>query len=110
MQDPLVLDSHHVSWRHLQADMVLFIVHQVIKCSHCQVQIIYLVQINIKMSVASKVTPVDSLQLSSGVVAGKECETKYRIFILYLHKKRLVRNLVKLSVVCSNISEVCDCL
>ena len=35
MEDSLVLDSHHVPRLHLQSDVVLGIVHNVIEGSHC---------------------------------------------------------------------------
>ena len=70
MQHPLVLHSHHVARQHLQADVVLLTVQQIIKGSHGLEQIIHFLQINIQMSVARKMTPVDSVQLTSCIVTG----------------------------------------
>ena len=71
MQDPLVLNSHHVPRHHLQPDMVLFTVHQIIKGSHSLEQIFHHLKVHIQMRITGKVAPVDSTQLTSSIVAEK---------------------------------------
>ena len=42
MHDPCVLDGHHVSWLHLQPDVILLRVHQVVKRPHRSVELLHL--------------------------------------------------------------------
>ena len=42
MHHPLVLDGHHVSGLHLEPDVVLLRVHQVVKHPHCSVELLHL--------------------------------------------------------------------
>ena len=76
MQYPHVLDSNHISWSHLQPDVVLGIIHDVIKGSHGLVKLLNIVHITIKMRVPGKVGPVDPLEVTI-VVMSEMLNVKY---------------------------------
>ena len=82
MHNPCVLDGHHISRLHLQTDVILFRVHEIVKGPHGPVellhlqevglQLVHLVDRSVEVGVASKVRPVQPHQLAASVVSADQ--------------------------------------
>ena len=121
MHNPCVLDGHHISRLHLQTDVILFRVHEIVKGPHGPVELLHLQEVGLQLAdlvdrsvevgVASKVRPVQPHQLAAPVVSADQffeglifC-TSTSSPHLNSHKEWLLRDRVKLDVVGAHVPE-----
>ena len=57
-----------LTWLHLQSDVVLRVVHDVVEGSHGLVELLDIVNITVQVRVSAKVRPVDAVEFSSMIV------------------------------------------
>ena len=82
MHNPCVLDGHHISRLHLQTDVILFRVHEIVKGPHGPVELLHLQEVGLQLAhlvdrsvevgVASEVRPVQPHQLAASVVSADQ--------------------------------------
>ena len=121
MHNPCVLDGHHISRLHLQTDVILFRVHEIVKGPHGPVELLHLQEVglqhadlvdgSVEVGVASKVRPVQPHQLAAPVVSADQffkglivC-TSTSSPHLNSHKEWLLRDRVELDVVGAHVPE-----
>ena len=126
MHNPCVLDGHHISRLHLQTDVILFRVHEIVKGPHGPVELLHLQEVGLQLAhlvdrsvevgVAGKVRPVQPHQLAASVVSADQffeglivctfnSPTTTSSPHLNSHKEWLLRNWVELDVVGAHVPE-----
>ena len=50
MHNPCVLDGHHISRLHLQTDVILFRVHEIVKGPHGPVELLHLQEVGLQLA------------------------------------------------------------
>ena len=126
MHNPCVLDGHHISRLHLQTDVILFRVHEIVKGPHGPVELLHLQEVGLQLAdlvdrsvevgVASKVRPVQPHQLAAPVVSADQffeglivC-TSTSSPHLNSHKEWLLRDRVELDVVGAHVPKAGHCV
>ena len=57
-----------LTWLHLQSDVILRVVHDVVEGPHGLVELLNIVNITVQVGVSAKVRPVDAVEFPSVVV------------------------------------------